>query len=169
MKLASKEKIIDLTKGSLGTFIKKYYQYFGEPIKITKENAKYLKKGHIITTNTFLPNDEHYKKVANEYNIPMKYHPKYGLMRSGYSRPIVSVPSHMMVVLDPKNKILLHNTIAYSSRITPPGTGLTLQVDRMPMIFDNPEKYRVYLYDLRKIDELIKILEKEKEKEKEEK
>jgi hypothetical protein len=164
MKLAGKDKIIDLTKGSLGLFIKKYYDYFGEPIKITKQNVKYLKKGHIITVTTNLPNDKNYKKVTGEYNIATKFDEKHGLMRTGYRQPYISTEAHMMIILDPKDKIILHNGSTFSGKANPPGSKLALQVEKITPVFDDPEKLKIYLYDLKLIDKLIKKLEEEKKK-----
>jgi len=164
MKLAGKDKIIDLTKGSLGLFIRKYYDYFGEPIKITKQNVKYLKKGHIITVTTNLPNDKNYKKVTGEYNIATKFDEKHGLMRTGYRQPYISTEAHMMIVLDPKDKIILHNTTTFSGKTNPSGSKLALQVEKITPVFDDPEKLKIYLYDLKLIDKLIKKLEEEKKK-----
>ena len=97
-----------------------------------------------------------------KFDIMTEYNDKYGLMRSGHSKPIIETHAHMAVIIDPINFIVLHNSyLLKNGKSKMPGTGLGLVVEDLSPIFkklNTSFKNKVYIIDLKNIDKLIKIM-----------
>jgi len=145
MKIIGKEKLLKKYEYSGSVFLDKYVE-IAEPVKVNKSNVKNIKSGTVILF--WWEKDKNARngiKLMNNFKNGMLYH----------DGPMVESAAHFGIIIDPKEQLILHNTIHnYDDGGTPGGIGshLELSIDKKPNFFNGKIEY--YALDMNVIDRM---------------